>query len=184
MRRVVVLSILAIGLSTAEVAHGQFRAEISSVGQLEAALPSFGPLSGSNAHVGTSIVHQPEGPVVGTIALGATGGWIVGAAIGFGIGYLIQPERPQEYAPASDAAMIGLVAGMVLGPPVGAHLTNRQQGNLGLSSAGSLAAFAGGLLVTVSIARAAVDAPPTAMVLLTPLAQVATVTVIEWATSR
>ena len=91
----------------------------------------FVPLTGSShATVGEAR------PGIGTVLLGSTAGWTMGAVAGAGLGHALTSGSE------GFGAFLGGMAGAGLGAALGAHLANRSEGSLFATSLASVGASA------------------------------------------
>lgn len=188
MLRSIFLALMLIGgpvLLTSEPLHGQFRADPWTVVQ-----PGMGVRladGGATPQILSPRLHPAAEQFSGArqtrsataALLGSAGGWLGGVVLGYAIGAVIDGDTANEYWPISDGATMGAVAGMVVGPPIGAHLANRRQGNPLLSTLAGVGATAGMLFV----ASTGVADPGVALALM-PLAQIVATGVVEHRTGR
>ena len=141
--------------------------------------------------LGTRSLHAqpPAGRALTGALLGATAGALLGGLTGVFIGGNRCSESGNpDSCHAIDGMIVGAAVGVTLGTPVGAHLMNRRRGALPYSLLASAALAAlGAVAFRAAHAHASGAQRATmqsAVVIMVPVLQIVTATVIETRSSR
>jgi hypothetical protein len=111
------------------------------------------------------------------LLLGGLVGWTLGAVAGGGLGYALQPASGESHFGAGEW-WLGAWVGSSIGAAAGVHIANHAQGNLLLSSLGTLLSVPAVVLVAVTVPGAG------PLLLAVPTAQIAASVLIERRTAR
>lgn len=117
--------------------------------------------------------HTRDGPSALDIT-GTTAGAVLGGAIGFGVGALsglvIADESGGGLSTLADGLYTGIAVGTTLLTPLGAHVANGGQGELGIALLASAATLAASLGIAAAIdPRHLSDAVPAAAIIQIPV---------------
>lgn len=130
---------------------------------------------------GFSGEHDESAILVRDVALGSTGGWLAGAALGAGLGYIFDRDGGESWIGPAGPWLGGFV-GAAAGSAIGANFTNQQRGNRILATVASLGVGVA-VMYTVGGPLGVMDHPVGAGALLVG-GQVVTSTFIEIITGR
>lgn len=87
-------------------------------------------------------------PTLGHLKRGGAGGALLGAIVGGGLGALLA-VRPYSEDASSSFSLVGGLAGLSLGAPLGVHLANERRGNYALGALASAGVGLAGTTLTL-----------------------------------